>query len=283
MPAARSQHSLPTPKKPTTSHHYNISDVAKLLEISPSTLRQWENMGLMKPARTPGGYRTYSSEQVDRLKYIQRLRTEKNLNMEAILHLLGTSAQPKTSRNTGNSHDASVIAKRLRKLRKERHMTLSEVASKTDLSVSFLSSLERRQVNASVATLRKLSTVYGTNILSFFDDSDHPRKLIRPRQRKQLSNEPGVRIELLALGQISMEPHLFRIAPGASSGGSYHHEGEECVYVISGTCEFWLDEVEHYVLNAGDTLYFSSGQAHRWSNPGPAEAVLLWINTPATF
>src|ERR1700761_1301176 len=104
MPAARSQHSLPVLKKPTTSHHYNISDVAKLLEISPSTLRQWENMGLMKPARTPGGYRAYSSEQVDRLKYIQRLRTEKNLNMEAILHLLGTSAQPKTSRNTGNSH-----------------------------------------------------------------------------------------------------------------------------------------------------------------------------------
>jgi quercetin dioxygenase-like cupin family protein len=78
-------------------------------------------------------------------------------------------------------------------------------------------------------------------------------------------------------------PHLFRIAPGATSGGSYHHDGEECVNVISGTCEFWLDEVEHYVLKMGDTLYFSSAQAHRWSNPGTDEAVLLWINTPATF
>jgi len=283
MPAARPQHSLTPPKKAGNSRHFTISDVAKLLEISPSTLRQWENMGLMKPARTPGGYRAYSGEQVDRLKYIQSLRTEKNLNMEAILHLLGAPAQPKASRGTANTHDASVIAKRLRKLRKDRHMTLSEVAAKTDLSVSFLSSLERRQVNASVATLRRLSSVYGTNVLSFFENGDRERKLIRPRQRKQLSNEPGVRIELLALGQISMEPHLFRIAAGATSGGSYHHEGEECVYVISGSCEFWLDEVEHYVLNPGDTLYFSSGQAHRWSNQGPQEAVLLWINTPATF
>jgi DNA-binding transcriptional MerR regulator/quercetin dioxygenase-like cupin family protein len=283
MRATRGQQSLPQPKKPSASNHYNISDVARLLEISPSTLRQWENMGLMKPARSPGGYRTYSREQVDRLKYIQRLRTEKNLNMEAILHLLGIPAQPKPSSGAAAGHDSSIIARKLRKLRKERRMTLSEVASKTDLSVSFLSSLERRQVNASVATLRKLSAVYETNILSFFDDSDRPRKLIRPRQRKQLSNEPGVRIQLLAAGQISMEPHLFRVAPGASSGGSYHHEGEECVYVIGGTCEFWLDEVEHFVLNAGDTLYFSSGQAHRWSNPGPGEAVLLWINTPATF
>jgi quercetin dioxygenase-like cupin family protein len=107
--------------------------------------------------------------------------------------------------------------------------------------------------------------------------------LVRPRQRRQLSNEPGVRIELLALGQISMEPHLFRIAPGANSGGSYHHDGEECVYVVSGACEFWLDELEHYLLNSGDTLYFPSTQAHRWKNPGPREAVLLWINTPATF
>jgi quercetin dioxygenase-like cupin family protein len=44
-----------------------------------------------------------------------------------------------------------------------------------------------------------------------------------------------------------------------------------------------LDEIEHYELHAGDALYFSSGQAHRWSNPGRSEAVLLWINTPATF
>jgi transcriptional regulator with XRE-family HTH domain len=251
--------------------------------VSPSTLRPWENMGLMKPARTPGGYRAYSSDQIDRLKYIQRIRTEKNLNMEAILHLLGANAEEKSPPMTGAGHDSPLIARKLRRLRKEHKLTLSDVAFKTGLSVSFLSSLERRQVNASVATLRKLSDVYGTNVLSFFGDFEKASKLVRPGQRKQLSNEPGVRIELLALGKISMEPHLFRIAPGATSGGSYHHEGEECVYVIGGTCEFWLDEVEHYVLNAGDTLYFSSAQAHRWSNPGPSEAVLLWINTPATF
>jgi DNA-binding transcriptional MerR regulator/quercetin dioxygenase-like cupin family protein len=275
-------HPVPKSKKRASQHH-RISTVARLLDVSPSTLRQWENMGLMKPARTPGGYRAYTTEQVDRLKYIQRMRTEKNLNMEAILHLLGISGPPKTLSANGDGHDSSLIARKLRKLRKDHQLTLSEVAARTDLSISFLSSLERRQVNASVATLRKLSGVYGTNVLSFFEASDRASKLIRSRQRKQLSNEPGIRIELLAFGQISMEPHLFRIAPGATSGGSYHHDGEECVYVVSGTCEFWLDEVEHYVLNMGDTLYFSSAQAHRWSNPGTDEAVLLWINTPATF
>jgi DNA-binding transcriptional MerR regulator/quercetin dioxygenase-like cupin family protein len=265
------------------SQHYTISETARSVGVSASTLRQWENMGLMKPVRTAGGYRAYSTEQINRLRYIQRIRTEKKMNIEAILHLLGPDRQMRPAAGNPLLRDTSLIAKRLRKLRKDKQMKLSEVAAATDLSVSFLSSLERRQTNASVATLRKLSAVYNTNILSFFEVSSSNSKLVRPRDRNLLSNEPGVRIELLATGKLSMEPHLFTVAPGATSGGSYHHDGEECVYVVSGTCEFWLDEVEYYLLSRGDTLYFASTQAHRWANPGKTDAVLLWVNTPATF
>ena len=74
----------------------------------------------MKPARTPGGYRTYSPEQIDRLMYIQRMRTEKNLNMEAILHLLGIEGQPKPISGDSAAHDSSAISKKLRKLRKDQ-------------------------------------------------------------------------------------------------------------------------------------------------------------------
>jgi quercetin dioxygenase-like cupin family protein len=143
--------------------------------------------------------------------------------------------------------------------------------------------VERGQANASVASLQKLSVLYDTNVLTFFGKGKKTNKLVQPQQRKSISNEPGIRIELLAEGETAMEPHLFHVAPGASSGGSYHHEGEEFLYVISGSCEFWLDEVEHYRLEPGDSLYFSSQQTHRWSNVSDVEAVLLWINTPPTF
>ena len=162
-------------------------------------------------------------------------------------------------------------------------MTLAEAAAATDLSTSFLSSLERGQANASVATLQKLSVLYETNVLAFFGDYDQPRKMVKPHHRKRLSNEPGVNIELLAYGKHSMEPHLFRIAPGATSGGSYHHDGEEFIFVISGSCEIWLEEVEHYRLEQGDSLYFSSRQTHRWTYSGCEDAGLPWINTPPTF
>jgi DNA-binding transcriptional MerR regulator/quercetin dioxygenase-like cupin family protein len=262
--------------------YFAISEVSTQLAVSPSTLRMWENMGLIAPDRTSGGRRMYSPEKVERLKYIQRLRTEKNLNVEAIREVLGTAA--KLHDQPGKVSATSVsISRHLRKLRRQRGMTLSQAANGTNLSVSFLSSLERGKTNASVATLQKLAVFYGTNVQSFFGTSKKPHKLVTARVRKQLSNEPGINIELLSFGNNVMEPHLYRIAPGTSSGGSYHHEGEEFIYVISGCCEIWLDEMEHYSLREGDCLYFSSTQTHRWSNSGSETAVLLWTNTPPTF
>jgi len=261
---------------------FAISDVSGLLDVSPSTLRMWESVGLIAPERTPGGQRIYSPEQIERLKYVDRLRAEQNLNVQAIKQILGTADRFREKKSSGSNSNGA-ISRRLRKLRLHRGLTLAEAAQGTNLSVSFLSSLERGQVHASISTLQKLSVFFETNVLSFFGNSRRTRKLVRAHQRQQLSTEPGIHIEQLAAGHHVMEPHLYRLAPGTSSGGAYHHEGEEFIYVVSGSCELWLDEVEHYQLQPGDSLYFSSTQAHRWAVPGPDEAVLLWVNTPPTF
>jgi DNA-binding transcriptional MerR regulator/quercetin dioxygenase-like cupin family protein len=260
-----------------------ISDVSNLLNVSASTVRMWENLGLILPGRTTGGRRVYSPEHVERLKYIQTLREDKKLNIEAIRQLLGTTERLGRPKANAHATGGVSIARHLRRLRRQHDMTLSAAAAGTDLSVSFLSSLERGQVNASIATLQKLAVFYKTNVQSFFGNFKKPLKHVKPAIRRQLSNEPGINIELLAFGNNVMEPHLYSVAPGATSGGAYHHEGEEFVYVLSGCCEFWLDELEHYLLQRGDSLYFSSTQTHRWSNSGREEAVLLWINTPPTF
>jgi len=277
------------PTKSSTGNHlsFRISEVSKMLSVSSSTLRQWENAGLTHPRRTKSGYRTYSLEEVERLKSIQHLRFEKNLNVDAIRHLMAGAKSSRFSSNGAppvrNGAGTVRIGKRLRQLRRERSMTLSEAAKGTELSVSFLSCLERGQAHASIAALQRLAVFYDTNVLSFFGGAEQNGKLVRPSQRIEISNEPGVHLELLARGSTAMEPHLFRLAPGTSSGGSYHHEGEEFIFVISGSCDVWLDEVEHYRLCSGDSLYFSSSQTHRWSNPYKQQAVLLWINTPPTF
>jgi DNA-binding transcriptional MerR regulator/quercetin dioxygenase-like cupin family protein len=261
---------------------FRISEVSSLLNVSASTLRQWENVGLTSPSRTKGGYRTYSSHQVEQLKHIHSLRFKSGLNIDAIRQSLGPSAQPAPTNEVPKEREIS-IGRRLRQLRRSRKLTLSEAASATGVSAGFLSCLERGQVHASISTLQKLAVFYNTTVLAFFGSSTKPGKLVRPGERRKLSNEPGVCIELLALGDTAMEPHLFRLAPGTSSGESYYHDGEEFIYVIRGACEIWLDEVEYYRLRSGDCLYFSSTQTHRWSNPYAQEAILLWVNTPPTF
>ena len=47
---------------------YRISEFARALGISSSTLRNWEKMGLLLPHhKTPTGYRYYSEEQLQTL------------------------------------------------------------------------------------------------------------------------------------------------------------------------------------------------------------------------
>src|SRR5207249_8876675 len=137
----------------------------------------------------------------------------------------------------------------------------------------FLSALERSQMSASVGTLRRLARHYKHNILDFYDTAEHVTRVVRPKARKVLEAGPGVRMELLAWGNTVMEPHLFRVAPGASSGDPYTHEGEEFIYVLRGDLEIAVDG-EEYRLKPGDSFYFESATPHRWKNPGRKET---WV------
>ena len=63
---------------------YMISIAAELVGVHPQTLRQYEDKGLVRPKRTPGGTRLYSEADVERLRIIQRLTTEVGLNLAGV-------------------------------------------------------------------------------------------------------------------------------------------------------------------------------------------------------
>ena len=69
---------------------YVISIAAARVGMHPQTLRLYERMGLVTPARR-GSNRLYSDEDIDRLRQIQRLTQEMGVNLagvEIILNLL---------------------------------------------------------------------------------------------------------------------------------------------------------------------------------------------------
>jgi DNA-binding transcriptional MerR regulator/quercetin dioxygenase-like cupin family protein len=261
--------------------HLRISDVARLVGVSPSILRSWEHLGLIAPARTRSHYRLYSHSDVRLLKRAQFLRKARGMNAPAIVHML--RSQGLLPAGGSSRSKANPVGPRLRRLRLHRGYSLARVARAANVSVGFLSALERGQMSASVATLRRLARFYRLNILSLFDPSESNPGRVRPRERKVLEAGPGVRMELLSWGNTVMEPHLFRVAPSAGSGESYAHEGEEFLFILRGCLEISLDGGDANWLEEGDSFYFESSAQHRWSNPGKKEAWVLWVNTPPTF
>ncbi|MDO4244023.1 MAG: MerR family transcriptional regulator [Actinomyces sp.] len=66
---------------------YVISVAAELAGMHPQTLRQYDRLGLVVPARTAGRGRRYSHRDVERLRRIQDLSHE-GINLEGIHRIL---------------------------------------------------------------------------------------------------------------------------------------------------------------------------------------------------
>jgi MerR family transcriptional regulator/heat shock protein HspR len=63
---------------------YLISIVAKILDIHPQTLRQYERENLVTPSRSNGRVRLYSQRDIDRIKLILRLTRELGVNLAGV-------------------------------------------------------------------------------------------------------------------------------------------------------------------------------------------------------
>src|ERR1700680_686966 len=182
--------------------YLKIGDVARRVGVSPSVIRSWESVGLTRPRRTESKYRLYTADDVRLLKRARFLRKVRGLNAAAIVELLRREGRARPALDGG----AVAIGTHLRQLRAKRKLSLAQVAQAVNLSVGFLSALERSQMSGSVGTLRKLARFYKTNILDFFDANGTSGRHVRPAERKVLEAGAGVRMELLAGGNTVMAP-----------------------------------------------------------------------------
>ena len=69
---------------------YVISVAARIVGVHAQTLRTYEREGLLHPARSQGGARMYSEEDIDRLRLIRRFMDQLGVNIagvDVILHL----------------------------------------------------------------------------------------------------------------------------------------------------------------------------------------------------
>jgi len=270
-----------------------MSEAARLVGVSPSTLRAWESSGLVTPERK-GRYRRFSPSDVNVLQQIAALR-DQGFSAAAIRTMLpapggGASgggsrrARAGDERSPGGAAEGGSLGDKLRAARRRHGLSLREASGLAGLSVSHLSAIERGTRNISLAGLQRLAVALGISVSDLFGSSSGSGRLVHAGRRPVLdTGDRRVRVESLAVGAQLLEPHLYVVQPGGGSEGSYQHDGEEMVYVLDGEVEFWLNELERHVVRAGDCLTFPSSLRHRWRNCGDGRLEMLWVNTPITF
>jgi len=180
----------------------------------------------------------------------------------------------------------SEIGHTIRTLRKERALTLQDLADATDVSVSMISQVERGLAQPSIATLWKVANALGVPVVHFFSEPEKTKAVVvRAHQQRALEiARHGASYRLLS-PDLNRKIEFLKVTlePGQiDEGESVSHDGEECGYVVLGTLTVRVAH-ESYVLNQGDSIYFTSSVPHRLLNMGPEPCISIWAMTPPTF
>ena len=179
---------------------------------------------------------------------------------------------------------AYTLGIKIKSLRKQKEMTLNQLSILCKCSPSLLSQIERGTVNPSFSTLKAIGDALGTTVAHLVAEilpaGHSPSSLMKPKERKSLTTEGGVRFQLLTRNlSVPFEFILNQWPPGTSTGKKpYGHEGEEAGLLLEGELEV---EVEGKVslMKAGDTVTLRSSAIHRISNPGKKRALAVWVNS----
>ena len=176
------------------------------------------------------------------------------------------------------------IGRRIRTVRRERSLTLRQVASAAGLSATHISEIERGKSSPTVGVLEKIARALGTRSALLIDAAAGlPVSHTRPGHRRVVFNEHvTVRTESLSSSFPGSEVSILlkTFAQGVAPLGPAHaHEGEEFIHVLSGKLQVRVGE-DDYVLEAGDSLHFKATRPHAYRNAGEDECRVFMATCP---
>jgi transcriptional regulator with XRE-family HTH domain len=177
------------------------------------------------------------------------------------------------------------IGSNIKKLRKEKRMTLEKLSALTHVTRSMISQIENNKSLPSLTTLQHLSSVLKVPIGSFFEsDGDGETPVLTKKDRRPIKTRSGVTFFLLTpnLKHHNIEVLYAVYARGGNTGPHYSHQGEECGIVLKGKFEVSSNQ-KTYIINEGDAIYLDSSKPHKISNIDKGESVGIWINCPPTW
>jgi transcriptional regulator with XRE-family HTH domain len=177
---------------------------------------------------------------------------------------------------------------RVKDLRKERGLTLEELARVSGVSRAMISKLERGEKNPTLVIAARLAEGLGVSLSRLAGVEERREVVVGPREGRTVLRDPETGFERQSLSPTfpGRGVEFFRnVVPEASTSGDFppHRKGvEEHIVVESGELEATLNG-EKYLLREGDALYFAADVPHRFDNVGRGEcAYYLVISSGGT-
>ena len=165
-----------------------------------------------------------------------------------------------------------LVGPRLRKVREQRGVTLTEVAHRTGISKSTLSRLENGQRRPSLELLLPLAQTYRVPL----DDLVAAPDVGDPRIRPKPGRVKGRTVIPLTGQPDGMQAWKIVIPTSKADPDPRAHDGYEWIYVLSGHLRLVLGDRD-WVLGPGEVATFDTQVPHWFGSTGEGPAEVLSI------
>ncbi|MFT4037018.1 MAG: XRE family transcriptional regulator [Thermomicrobiales bacterium] len=170
------------------------------------------------------------------------------------------------------------------RLRRQRGLSLEELAAASGVSASFLSAVERGASDISVGRLSRVAAAFGLDLVTFlgyFSTAGKPR-IMTVAERIPVDRGEGVDYFHLPVPGADVEVVSARFAPHSGFRDAMTHSGLDIVYVVSGEIVLIYDGAE-YTLGCGELGVWPSSHPHSFRNDGDAPAEFFAIATEVVW
>ena len=173
------------------------------------------------------------------------------------------------------------MSAKLKLLRIQAKLTLEELADATDLTRSYVSKIERGIATPSIGAALRLAGALGVPVESLFgSEPDNDSIMIVRGTFSKKAPAAGSRV--VAGTSPGHRMLAFVLRPAEAKARNYpmsHHEGEEILYVLSGSIELQLAGQKE-VLQNGDCAHFNSTVPHKVTSLSGRDAQVLVVIAP---
>lgn len=173
---------------------------------------------------------------------------------------------------------AESIGERIKSLRTGQGMTLAELGEKANLSISYLSQIERDKTSPSLTTLETIARSLNIGLRSLFETDDEAAFVLRAKKETNTPTHrvPVVRQPLMPqIGNPKIEVYRITFHSHFPPEQIVQFAGEEIIYVLDGELTISIDD-EQFVLTAGDSIHYDALLIHSWKNESNDSCTIIW-------